>query len=440
MRRSLFFLTLLLLVQVSQQQEGSSSTITTVASTQSQPTQSTTTAAKATTTSGGAGISTSKQSTVSTTTALTGTVSSTTTMTTTPLKLSTVNVGNGVTNIDGKLLLQNSLALANQVQRLINEINTLEDSVNATNSPYFDQMIQMQTNATQMNSTLTALLASLNDQMDRANNLTATMDNYTRIYSCFASTKCVTEAPTTVSTTAPSTTTTPKPSPCPTIAPTTVTKDPQSIQIPSSTNIQKCSAVFSTSAGYQIVLDVNVTISGSGAILSVNNAHTGDLLTSFNETTNNAVVNTTVSAIQLNYAADWLSSIEFSINVSSQKMNPCETVNCNNGTCQVNPATGQPLCTCDACASGTYCDTETDPCSTAAATRRCRINQSVGNGTCVADLSIPNVCGYSCICTYPIQDVPNQCAASDTTLFLTALQPFVSSPLSSLQKLWSNLW
>ncbi|VDP34396.1 unnamed protein product [Heligmosomoides polygyrus] len=84
--------------------------------------------------------------------------------TTTILELTTIDVSNGITAIDGKLLLQRSVALSNQVQSLIDEINTLEASVNATNSPYFDQLLQMQANATQMNSTLSALLLSVNQK------------------------------------------------------------------------------------------------------------------------------------------------------------------------------------------------------------------------------------------------------------------------------------
>ncbi|KAK6036205.1 hypothetical protein COOONC_26290 [Cooperia oncophora] len=122
---------------------------------------------------------------------------------------------------------------------------------------------------------------------------------------------------------------------------------------------------------------------------------------------------------------------------------PCADPNlCNGGTCAVDPNTGDALCICAACKTGDKCELDTDPCETATAKRKCRVNvdPSDGNGTCIVDYSITDYCAYKCDCTYP-GNVPNQCGSSPSQLqYATWWKPSQTMSLSPLYKIWKNLW
>ncbi|KAK5970264.1 hypothetical protein GCK32_009913 [Trichostrongylus colubriformis] len=368
----------------------------------------------------------------------TSTIAPTTETTTTPLQMATVDVSNDKTAIDGKLLLQKSVALSNEVQSLIDEITALEASVNATNSPYFSQMTQMQEDAKQMDANLTGLLVQLNKQIDRQEKLSITVANFTKYYECFAASQCVTPtAPptTTVVTTAPPLL------PCPTVTANPVTDESQQYDVPNNTNI-RCSVVFTADDNFNVVLDVNVTIYGSGAALNIINARTGSLIKSFVSTEMNAAIDTKVQSAQVFYSADWKSSIEFNISYYAvNQSDPCGDPGiCNNGTCTVDPNTGGVLCLCRGCEVGSYCETETDPCGTATAERKCRIGKSPGPGTCAVDDSITDYCAYKCNCTFPVEGVTNQCASSDQSLQSTWWRSSQEFLLSPLHQMWKNVW
>ncbi|KAK6053662.1 hypothetical protein COOONC_08833 [Cooperia oncophora] len=59
---------------------------------------------------------------------------------------------------------------------------------------------------------------------------------------------------------------------------------------------------------------------------------------------------------------------------------------------------------------------DTLPCDTSTARRKCRVDQSDAPGTCSVDDSITEYCAYKCNCTYPVDGVPNQCGTSPSQL------------------------
>ncbi|KAK6029912.1 hypothetical protein OSTOST_03967, partial [Ostertagia ostertagi] len=203
---------------------------------------------------------------------------------------------------------------------------------------------------------------------------------------------------------------TPPLNPCPTVEVQPVTAEPQEYNVSNSSTIQ-CSDVFTAQDGFNIIFNVSVSIGGTDAVLRIINARTGSTISSFANTTE-AVVYTNVTQAQIFYSANWLSSIEFDISYYSVNgSNPCDKPGiCGRGTCAVNPNTGGELCLCPACDTGDHCETETDPCLTATAKRKCRVDQTTAPGNCSIDDSITDYCAYKCNCTYPVDGVTNQCA------------------------------
>ncbi|XGW29247.1 hypothetical protein V3C99_008788 [Haemonchus contortus] len=355
--------------------------------------------------------------------------------TTTPLPLTSFNMTNDKTVVDGKLLLQRSVALSSEVQSLIDEINFLEASVNATNSPYFDQMAQMQANAKQMNVTLYELLDQLKIQNERYANLNVTVATISGFYACFAESNCVTPTPTT---TPFISTVTPPLGKCTDIEKEPVTTEHHPYIVPNVTNV-RCSDLFDAGDGFNVVFEANVTIAGTGAALNIINARTGVILKSITATSVETV-DTRVSSAQIAYSANWLSSIELNITYYSvNQSDPCaEPDVCGKGTCTINPNTGGVLCICPACDSGDHCESEVNPCDAATAKRKCRVGQSTAPGFCVVDDSITEYCAYKCNCTYPIDGVTNQCGTEPSSLLQYGRwwQP----PQDIVQRMWQKLW
>uniref|UniRef100_A0A7I5EAV7 EGF-like domain-containing protein n=1 Tax=Haemonchus contortus TaxID=6289 RepID=A0A7I5EAV7_HAECO len=398
------------------------------------PTTTATTATTAPTATTSAGSSSSVGSKGTATAS--STTGSTAPTTTTPLPMTSYALKNDKTVVDGKLLLQRSVALSSEVQSLIDEINFLEASVNATNSPYFDQMTQMQANATQMNATLYELLGQLKIQNERYANLNSMVATISGFYACFAESNCVTPTPTT---TPYISTTTPPLGDCPKIEKEDVTTEHHTYIVPKVTNV-RCSDVFNAGDRSNVVFEANVTIAGTGAAHNIINAQTGVILKSITATSIETV-DTRVSSAQIAYSANWLSSIELNITYYSvEQSDPCEENPriCNNGTCTINPNTGGVLCICPACDSGDHCESEQNPCDAATPKRRCRVGQSTAPGTCVVDDSITEYCAYRCNCTYPIEGVTNQCGTGPSSLLQYARwwQP----PQEIVQKMWQKLW
>uniref|UniRef100_A0A8L8KRW8 Reverse transcriptase domain-containing protein n=1 Tax=Heligmosomoides polygyrus TaxID=6339 RepID=A0A8L8KRW8_HELPZ len=145
--------------------------------------------------------------------------------------------------------------------------------------------------------------------------------------------------------------------------------------------------------------------------LTVYNARTGTVISSIN-TTSQTTVKTNVQSAQITYAADWQSTIELSISYYSEKSDACAVSGiCHRGNCTVNPSTGSAVCSCPACETGDFCQQETDPCDSATAKRRCRVDNDIGPGTCLTDDSVDSYCAYKCQCTYPADGVTNMCSA-----------------------------
>ncbi|EYC36200.1 hypothetical protein Y032_0923g3055, partial [Ancylostoma ceylanicum] len=133
---------------------------------------------------------------------------STTTAGTTSLTegVKTLDIENDKEPIDGKLLLQRSLALSNQVKRLTDEIYSLEAAINATDSPYFAQLAQMTAKATEMETSLGKLVQQLGALNERQEKIDIQEQNISRMFTCMAQSECVTREPTTQSTTTTTTT------------------------------------------------------------------------------------------------------------------------------------------------------------------------------------------------------------------------------------------
>ncbi|KAK6058204.1 hypothetical protein COOONC_04231 [Cooperia oncophora] len=153
-------------------------------------------------------------------------------------------------------------------------------------------MTQMQANATLMNATLSALIMELDVQNGRLEKLNVTVANFTNIYSCFAKSQCVTPVP--VTTTAPSTTTPPL-NPCPSIRAEPVTDEHKEYDVPTSSNV-RCSDVFNADDGFNVVLEGNVTINNTAALIIYNAV--GSTISSINATGNVTLDTKELSSIE----------------------------------------------------------------------------------------------------------------------------------------------
>ncbi|KAK6747519.1 hypothetical protein RB195_000615 [Necator americanus] len=306
--------------------------------------------------------------------------------------LTTVNVSNDRTAINGKLLLQKSLALSNKINSLTNQIYSLEAAINSTNSPYFTQLNQMREQAIKMNATLATLLENLDVQLKRQTAVDIQVANITRMYACMAASSCVTKKPTT---TVP--TTTYPLSVCPDVNPPPATSENQTISVNETENVY-CTAAFS-SVNASIDLYVDVAINGSNAALNIKNAVTGDLIMNFTNS-DTGFVETGSKSVVIVYSADRYSSIGFDITYNTVTSDPCSDYPCaaKSGKCMVVPSTGLPYCQCNACYSGQNCSTETDPC-TITAKRLCKNKGQI----CGPNPTVTDYCGYVCLSTTTTQ-------------------------------------
>ncbi|KAL6739303.1 hypothetical protein Aduo_012774 [Ancylostoma duodenale] len=340
--------------------------------------------------------------------------------------IKSLDVDNDKEPIDGKLLLQRSLALSNQVKSLTDEIYSLEAAINATNSPYFAQLAQMSANATEMKATLDKLVEQLNTLTARQEKIEIQEENITRMFKCMAESNCVTREPTTestttmtttttepttstateptVSTTAEPTTTTPPLNKCPDVKAEPVTTVEQSYIIPKSENIY-CSDVFSATEG-MIKFGAHVEIGGKGASLTFFNARTGELIRNITKT-EFLEIESKVISVRIVYSADRESFIAFHLVYSAAKVDVCAEFNCGEkGKCVVVPSTGQPMCQCPACESGAHCETKVNPC-TNVALRRCNVK---AENKCVPNSDIKDYCAYKCECAKTEKVSETQCA------------------------------